>query len=812
MDTNRLPKELETLKIGEHIACIYKDKTEQRSIVIPFILAGFKNNEKCIYIVDENTKNSIIEDFRKIVDIDTYLNTNQLELLTKEEAYLKEGYFDPDKMIELLKINEKKALNNGFSGLRVTGEMTWVFTKLPGVERLIEYEAKLNYFFPNSKCIALCQYNEKKFDPHILLDIIHTHPFIIIYNTLYKNPRYQPPDEFFAIMRGEIHWDTYEKAKNSIIQRKKIEEKTKKIQREINLVLNSMSEFVAYYGTDKRIKWVNKAAAKVNTNIVGKFCYQVWGCQGEPCSRCPVYTVWDSGTDEEGEISTPDGKIWHVKAAPVKENHEIIGVVEVARDITERKRVETQLKMLVEASNVINSTMDAADVFTFIADSVSTLVGFDSFALFVRSNNCVPVYTVGEDIDRKELVDTCMKTKETHISVDEMRSHIAVPLIIEDEYIGAFHLIRDMPHAYTSDDVAVLNVLSGVISSAVNNVQLHNKIKAFSKDLERRVQEKSKRREIILHAQQLLQREQSWKKGLTTIVKSIKKFGFERCGVFLVNQQKKTLEFQIGEGVDLPDTDTSVSLRDSAYFGVACVLEKKTVYVKDVDTVQGKQITPARSFVWVPIVVQNEAFAALAAGNISDNPITEEDVKDLEILAGMCDSFIDRTRMLIEPVAEKRLKTAVRHWLDPSECYLVLEKRPKKSFKIFVDLVTHGVSGFVISREHPEKIKRKYKLVKTPVVWLSKIEIENAVDPEDLPKLNFIIGSFTRKKGESVILLDGLEYLITQTNFQRVLGYLQELKDVIAMSNSRLIMPLHKSTLPVKEYSFLEREFIVVDD
>ncbi len=811
MNAERLLKELETLKIGEHIACIYKNKTEQRSIVVPFIRTGLKNNEKCIYIVDENTKNGIIKDFKEF-NVEEYLRTNQLELLTKEEAYLKNGYFDPDKMIELLKINEKKALDNGFAGLRVTGEMTWVLTKLPGVERLIEYEAKLNYFFPESKCIALCQYNEKKFEPEILLDIIHTHPFIIIYDTLYKNPRYQPPDEFFAIMRGEIHLDTYEKAKNSIIQRKKIEEETKKIQREINLVLDSMSEFVAYYGNDKRIKWVNKAAAQVNANLVGKFCPDVWGCRGEQCKTCPVYAVWDSGKNEQGEITTPDGRTWYAKTAPVYEGDEIIGVVEVARDITERKRVETQLKMLFEASKLINSTMDTNDVFRFISDSVGTLVGFDAFALFLRSNDTVPVYTSGsDDIGLyKELVDQCITTKEPVHAEYRGVASIAVPLIIEDECVGAFYVSQGAPR-YDRDDVAVLQVLSEVISSALENSQLHSEIKAFSKDLEKRVQAKSKRTEILLQAKQNLQKEQNWKKGLTTIVQSIKELGFERCGIFMVNQQKKTLEFQIGEGVDLPEAGTSISLRDPAYFGVVCVLEKKTVYVKDADHESGKQIAPAHSFVWVPIVVQSEAFAAITAGNVGSTLVTEEDVKDLEILAGMCAAFIDRTRMLIEPVPENELKTKVNHWLDPSECYIMLEKKPRKSFEIFVDLVTHGVSGFVISREHPEKTKRKYKLLKTPVVWLSKIEMENTVSPEDLPKLNFIIGDFTRKNGESVILLDGIEYLITQTDFETVLGHLQELKDVVAMSNSRLIIPLHKDTLPLKEYSFLEREFIMVD-
>jgi hypothetical protein len=177
----KIKKEFERLPLGEHFCCIYKNKEEQLEVVIPYIVIGLESNEKCIYIVDENTKEEISAAFAKLgIDIAKYIRSGQFEFFTKEDAYLKEGYFDPDKMIQLLKEAEKKAIGAGYSGLRVTGEMTWVFTKLPGVDRLMEYEAKLNYFFPESRSTAICQYNETKFKPEVLLDVIYAHPKVII--------------------------------------------------------------------------------------------------------------------------------------------------------------------------------------------------------------------------------------------------------------------------------------------------------------------------------------------------------------------------------------------------------------------------------------------------------------------------------------------------------------------------------------------------------------------------------------------------------------------------------------------------------
>ncbi len=225
-----LKRKIEELKLGEHLCCIYKNKKEQLSI-IPFILAGLKNNEKCIYILNDNTREGIVQAFKESnIDIEEYINSKQFEFLTREDAYLKDGYFDPDRMIELLKQSEDMAIKDGYEGLRVTGEMSWVFTKLPGVEKLIEYEAKLNYFLPQSRSTAVCLYDESKFTPEILLNVIRAHPKIILHDSICENPHYIPPDEFFAWMKGEISRGIYERVRDDVIDRTKRERERLRVE------------------------------------------------------------------------------------------------------------------------------------------------------------------------------------------------------------------------------------------------------------------------------------------------------------------------------------------------------------------------------------------------------------------------------------------------------------------------------------------------------------------------------------------------------------------------------------------------------
>ena len=535
-----------------------------------------------------------------------------------------------------------------------------------------------------------------------------------------------------------------------------------------------------------------------------------------------------------------------VEASLLYKNGKPYGVQGIVRDITERRRAERQLESLFEASKLINSTVDAQETFKFVSDSVRDLVGFDNFIIFLVSKDdktIIPVYA-SKDISKKidglqisngeGLVGYCIKHKETILLTnahtdtrarkiegltESFTSQILVPLIIENQCVGALHISRTTEGAYDPRDVEVLKPLGEIVSSAINNTRLYDELKKFNRELERRVKERSKRTEIILEARQKLQREMSWEDGLVTIGESMGDLGFDRIGVFLVNHLKKTLEYRYGEGSNLPSSGLSIPLKDSEYFGIQCVTEKRTIYVEDSSKVKGKQITEegthpisgAYSFVWVPIVVHNEAFAALAASHLrSDRKITEEDLKDLEILAGMCAVFIDRTRSLVEPIAEKTLKTEITHWVDPAETYIIEEKKPEKSFQIFVDLVTHGIPGFTVSRIYPDKLKLIYELTKTPIIWLSKSEIGRTIDPNDLSKLSFIIEDFTKKSEQSVVLLDGLEYLIIQNNFETVVKLLYELKDVVVLNNSRLLIPLYKGTLSEKEYNLLVREFTII--
>ena len=180
------------IELDDHICSIYSDFEVQISYIVPYMDIGLQKNHKCIYITDENSIESIISAFKiKGTNLSAYLEKGQFVFFTGSDTYLKDGHFDPGRMISIFKAEEKTALKEGYSGIRVTGEMTWILSKLPGTERFMEYENKFDEFFTGSKTTAICQYDENKFDKKILIEVIKAHPKVGINGLFYTNNFYK---------------------------------------------------------------------------------------------------------------------------------------------------------------------------------------------------------------------------------------------------------------------------------------------------------------------------------------------------------------------------------------------------------------------------------------------------------------------------------------------------------------------------------------------------------------------------------------------------------------------------------------------
>ncbi|HYH98237.1 MEDS domain-containing protein [Hyalangium sp.] len=192
---------LANMHAGDHYCGIYRTDEDHRALIIDFIRHGVERGEKILYIVNIQSAAQLKVTLETGgVDAEALIQKGQLVIVTAKEAYLKGGEFNPDKMIALLQGETEKALEEGYQALRVTGEMTWALAGEPGSERLVEYESKLNQFFPNSKCYAMCQYDRRRFDSEMLVEILQTHPKVLFGLEGFDNSRmyFVPPEAFLG--------------------------------------------------------------------------------------------------------------------------------------------------------------------------------------------------------------------------------------------------------------------------------------------------------------------------------------------------------------------------------------------------------------------------------------------------------------------------------------------------------------------------------------------------------------------------------------------------------------------------------------
>ena len=213
------PGEIAGIPGSAHCTSIFKTEREQFGVVVPFILAGLNRGDKCVYIVDDTPEDDIIEAIMSVKDVQTHLERGDIAFLNKDEAYLKDGFFDADRMLRFVRDAEERACADGYAGLTATGEMSWQRTGAPGTDMMMSYEARLNNLYGESGPTILCQYEEPLFDHATLIDAIRTHPRVVLDGEWCVNPHYMPPDEFLTTREGAIPRETYDRTCLDILRR-----------------------------------------------------------------------------------------------------------------------------------------------------------------------------------------------------------------------------------------------------------------------------------------------------------------------------------------------------------------------------------------------------------------------------------------------------------------------------------------------------------------------------------------------------------------------------------------------------------------
>ena len=191
-----------TLGRHRHICAFFNSSDEEHRVLRSFIKDGLDRGEKGFHIVDPQLREDHLKRLVETgIDVEKAMGSGQLEVRSWQDAYLRGDRFDQDAMLALLEEVLQSGPAAGYPLTRLLAHMEWSLLDNPGVDDLVEYETRLNYVLPRYDDPVICTYDLSKFGAHVAMDILRTHPVVIIGGALQENPFFVPPDQFLLEVR-----------------------------------------------------------------------------------------------------------------------------------------------------------------------------------------------------------------------------------------------------------------------------------------------------------------------------------------------------------------------------------------------------------------------------------------------------------------------------------------------------------------------------------------------------------------------------------------------------------------------------------
>ncbi|HEY6475612.1 MAG TPA: MEDS domain-containing protein [Polyangia bacterium] len=179
---------------GRHICLPFETESEKENAVISLFHEGLARGRRCLFVGARTEYERVgVQLEEKGICALRAESRGALLYMTREDAYLENGAFDPNVVLGRVDRFIAEALADGFTGLCATGELIDV----PSDDlwrQIVWYEAQVNEYFSRLPFVGLCRYARATIPPHRVQDVLRNHPIAVVRGETCDNPFYERPD------------------------------------------------------------------------------------------------------------------------------------------------------------------------------------------------------------------------------------------------------------------------------------------------------------------------------------------------------------------------------------------------------------------------------------------------------------------------------------------------------------------------------------------------------------------------------------------------------------------------------------------
>ena len=314
---------------GTHFCHFYRAKEDLLNILVPYFQAGLENNEFCLWATAEplGAKEARKAMEKAMPGFDRYLKTGQIEIVPHDRWYLKNGVFDSERVIRAWVDKLDRALAAGYSGMRASGNMSWLERK--DWDSFADYEAAINRVIGQRQMVVLCAYWLNNISAADVFEVAGSHTFAVVGR-----------NGDLELVEGALY-------------RKKAEEVLRESEKKYRQLIETIHEGVWVVDKDAGTTFVNARMAEMLgytvEEMMGKSLFSlVMNERGAEFGERKLESR-RQGIKERYEVEAirKDGTPIYVSvcASPILDDEgQYAGSIAGVHDITERKRTEEILK------------------------------------------------------------------------------------------------------------------------------------------------------------------------------------------------------------------------------------------------------------------------------------------------------------------------------------------------------------------------------------------------------------------------------------------------------------------------------------